>query len=165
MRRPNIDAKPTLLSFRRWALFLFGCALSGCYSVQEHRARQFSTDYAALPPEVQNRVQAATIATGDSPKAVYFALGTPNYLHPLTESETEWVYWGLLLAENAEGNPPTLHFSSRGEIRLPRAGEERLELRVLFKDKIVQSWTLGPIDLKSARDGHPLKMGHFPSLP
>ena len=153
----------------RWArrLLLLAAVLGsgGCASVQEHRARQFKSTWEALAPAEQARLRDLTIAVGDSPKAVYFALGTPNYALRRGPFETVWVYWGIVLAEAPEAAPPTVRFASRGELRLPRPGEQRLELRVHFEARAVRAWELGPVDLPAAAPHRPLPMGAFPSIP
>lgn len=157
--------KPLKIASRSALVLLGAFTLSGCYAVQEHRARQFSADYAALPPTAQARVQSATIAPGDSPKAVYFALGTPNYVRATGDGEVEWIYWGLLLDDATHATPQTLRFASRSEIRIPQAGEKRTELRLRFVDQELAEWTTGPIDLSASGPHEPLRMGTFPRIP
>lgn len=66
--------------FFAFALFT-GVLHSGCtltLSPPEHRARQYSAEFAAYPPEMQERLRGAAIATGDGRTAVYIALGKPQ---------------------------------------------------------------------------------------
>jgi len=77
----------------RRGLLLLGLAalLAGCGSTQEHRARQYSQAFAAMSPSQQDRVLEGVIATGDSRKAVYIALGPPQAQRFIAHIEV-WEY-------------------------------------------------------------------------
>lgn len=57
---------------------LLSLSFVGCGSTSEHRARQYSTAFGALPDEAQQRALAGGITLGDSREAVYIALGPPQ---------------------------------------------------------------------------------------
>ena len=147
------------------AICLFAMLLVACGSVQEHRSRQFAKEFREYPTAVQQRLLDATIAPGDSTRAVYVALGSPIYQFRDPAGQLVWVYWGTA-PESASAasviDSPFLHFLSRSELRLPGAGEERQELRVTFKRFYVASWTLGPVELERARQFPRIPMGTYP---
>lgn len=143
------------------SLLVGAMLLAGCGSVQAHRVRQFPEHFAALPPAVQARVEAAVIAAGDHQRTVYLALGTPTYVSSGTQGESVWVYWGSL-PEMGAAPAGTIRFHSRSELRMPGPAERRRELRVHFHDERVTHWTLGAIDVEAAAGRSRLRMGTYP---
>jgi hypothetical protein len=146
--------------------------LVGCGTVQEHRARQYSRDFTALPPSTQERLRRATIARGDGPRAVYIALGSPDHIVTPSLHRVTWVYWGTLPegagatneAITTAASAGTLRFISRSELGLP-AGQPRLELRVVFHGPRVAYWTLEPIEREAASTPRRIPMGQIPTQP
>lgn len=139
--------------------------LNACGTVQEHRARQFSADWNLLDAEAQSRIATATIQENDTNKAVYIALGSPNYTLPYDWSSRTWtwVYWGSA-PDGSAPDDTTLRFLSRGEIRLPAPKSERQALRVTFENQRVLHWELAQIDPEEARQSVAVEMGKFPLI-
>lgn len=132
--------------------------------MQEHRGRQFAQDYAALTAEQRERLGDATIATGDTPRMVYFALGTPIYAFRSPDGGI-WVYWGQVQEQDRASDPMTLRFASRSEPALPGPAGERDEVRVRFRHGVVTDWSVGPIDREAGSGFRRLRMGVFPRVP
>lgn len=139
--------------------------LAACGTVQEHRARQFSSDWQALAPDEQSRLGSATIAVGDTSKHVYIALGSPNYTLPFDQATRTWtwVYWGIV-PEDAPANDATLRFLSRSELRLPRSSDRRQALHLTFANARLVRWELAEIDVNQVQFERTVEMGRFPRL-
>jgi len=76
--------------------------LAGC-ATPPHRARQYSEAYQALPQETQQRSLHGYIREGDSPQAVYIAMGPPQSRESKTaKAGLEEVHW-LYLGRHASG--------------------------------------------------------------
>ena len=77
-----------------WLSFI----LSGCDTTQEHRARQYSQAYNALPEDMQQRSISGQVQIGDTPQAVYIAMGTPQKIETIKRPdgvyEDYWIYLG-----------------------------------------------------------------------
>jgi hypothetical protein len=69
-------------------------ALAGCNTF-EHRAREKSEVFNALPPDTQQRLQRGHISVGDTQDMVYIALGYPDEVREVTTPQgmqTAWIY-------------------------------------------------------------------------
>lgn len=133
----------------------------GCGSVQDHRARQFSSHFSTLSASTQNRLLGAQIHIGDSSTSVYIALGTPQYTIDNSDESWQWIYWGVE-ADDAPGNEEIPIFFSRAELRIPKPGEKRQALRLWFSDDKLSQWKLEPINLSEARKQKPIPLGTLP---
>lgn len=132
-------ANANTMRILRIGLGLALLALAGCsMDVQAHRANHQRSAYAALSPADQARVQAATIAPGDSEGAVYIALGSPEVRYPHPAGGVAWLYVGRV----DRGDADTLTFRSRSEnawVGTPQ------ELVVRLVDGQVVDWQVAPI--------------------
>lgn len=106
----------------------------GCGTVQEHRIRQYSRDFATLPEETKNRVRAGIIQLGDTTLEVYLALGyakTEEQSEP--SGDTIWKYWVELEARPDLPAEPRYRFYSQNEMRFPALSKLH-ELTLTFRE-------------------------------
>lgn len=143
--------------------------LSGCLTVHEHRARHVDVRFATLDSETQVRLLGGQLLPEDPAFAAYVALGTPQYAYYTDEAETDWiwVYWGVVHPDDRgevhSEAPPRLY--TRADMRLPKAGEERVELRLVFEAESLVDWNLGPIDIEASSTHQVLPLGTLPWNP
>lgn len=144
---------------------LLAALLVGCGTVQEHRARHRGDAFARLSPEIRQRVLRGELHIGDAPEAAYIALGTPQYTTSDQSGRWVWVYWGTRDTRSAPGATATKAvplFHTRADLRLPRPGEKREELRLFFNDKKLEEWKLGEIRIEEAAGKSALQLGTVP---
>ena len=118
-----------------------------------------------IDPVAQTRLGAATIQLNDTNKAVYIALGSPNYTLPYDWSSRTWtwVYWGFA-PDQPKSDDEALHFLSRSELRLPAPKNERQALRVTFQNTRLLKWDLAEMDPEESRNSVRVEMGKFPQI-
>jgi len=135
-----MSISPIIRSFLTLLALLALVGLGGCGSTQEHRARQYSGAFGAMPEAQQQRVLRGTIAEGDSRKAVYIALGPPQAQRFVAGIEI-WEY----LAKKA---PAATAFTSGDEDRFitPNSDEWKTTgrnpgyLAIEFEDDHLSLW-------------------------
>lgn len=140
--------------------------LTACGTVQEHRARQLDADFAALEPATRERLLRGDTRIGDTPEAVYIALGTPAYTTTDNSGAWRWIYWGTPRTAGtprAEAAVPAFH--TRAEFRLPKPGEQRRELQLSFRENVLTEWVITAIDMSAAARHESLPMGTVPAKP
>jgi len=145
-------------------LLALALAANGCGSVQVHRARQHPATIDALAPQERDRVLSGAVRRGDPREAVYVALGSPAYARRIDADTSEWIYFGTR-AEAGDvdaADPDALRFLSRSELRIPRPGEQRARLTVVFLEGRVEAWTFGPIEREDLHAHEPVRYGRMP---
>lgn len=129
--------------------------LAACGTVQEHRARQFSAEFAGLPTKTQERVLQAGIETGWSPVAVYIALGTPEHAQRIDDRTVRWIYWGHRREPVEITVPPLPVFHTRSEPGPAPRDRPVEQMIITFVDDAVSAWRFAPIrreDLQHMRE-------------
>lgn len=152
-------------------LCLLACAsLAGCGTVQEHRARQYSVDFAKEQADMRQEAVAGEVLVGMRPVSVYVALGTPEHAEREGEDVFWWVYFGYSDSSvkqndsDREGCRLNPRFLSRSELRIPSRGEERQVLQLWFESDRLVRWqrrALQTDDLRLQRDS---EYGRIPIL-
>lgn len=88
---------PSLIALAGGLSFLL---LTACGTVQEHRARHFSSVFQSLPPSTQELLLSGRVEPGMSSDAVYIAWGRPKFGYLVGNPDEAdsfdfaWVYWG-----------------------------------------------------------------------
>ncbi len=138
--------------------------LAGCKTVQEHRAAQLRSWLESVSPEERERLLSGGVMAGDSTRAVYLALGSPQFTLQEPDGLWRWIYWGSRSAmPYGDGEP--LRFQSRSETRLPGASEERVKVYLIFQDDILQSWEFHPPNQPIPAGAQSWRMGEIPVPP
>lgn len=96
---------------------------SACGTVQDHRIRQYSRDYAKLPEAAQIRVKEGIIQIGDTPLMVYLALGYAKTEMTTESGELVWTYWAELEPRPDLPQDPKFRFYTQNEMRFPALSE------------------------------------------
>lgn len=156
------------------ACALVGCCLLGCGTVQEHRARQYSVDFAKESQERRQQAVAGEVLAGMRPVSVYVALGTPEHAEREDENIFWWIYFGYsegesgVTAEARDGGDEPLRltprFFSRSELRIPSRGEERQLLQLWFEDDRLIRWHRRPLRTDDLRLQRESQYGRIPDL-
>lgn len=100
-------------------LWLSLILFSACGTVQDHRIRQYSRDYAKLPEAAQIRVKEGIIQIGDTPLMVYLALGYAKTEMTTESGELVWTYWAELEPRPDLPHDPRFRFYTQNEMRFP----------------------------------------------
>ena len=137
-------------------IFFIGCA------TQPHRARQLSNDFQKLPPDVQARVMQGKIEIGDSPHAVYFALGTPNSIEIIDMAGSphpQWEYVGIRKITTLPDGRVIEAFEPATDMIFPSpfAKDEHVRLLVSFVDERVSHITFSDKPKKRREESLPLQ--------
>lgn len=136
--------------------------LAGCGTVQEHRARQFQTPFATLPPAIQAAALGGGLEKGWDEVAVYVSLGTPEFAIRMDERTVLWAYWGVRpSAEEAEAGRV---FLSRSEFRRRRGGEPFKQLSIFFVDGRVDTWSFSELSREDLFRQRGTPFGRIPEV-
>lgn len=157
---------------KRWTLLPSSAALLllaaglvsfGCGSTREHRARQYSQVFQAMPSENQARALKGEIALGDSRELVYIALGPPQAQRIIAGIEI-WEYQATPAEPDWTREQPTGIFTTptSGAFGAPlddRPGHLELE----FEDGTLTVWDYQAVGypLTPAR-GQPIALPRSP---
>lgn len=129
-----------LRAFTALALLLL---FTACGTVQEHRIRQYSRDYATLPQTIQDRVRDGIIQTGDTPLIVYLALGYAKTEETLASGDIVWTYWAELEPRPDLPAEPRLRFYTQNEMRFPSLSNLH-KVSLTFRDGKLISYQTQP---------------------
>lgn len=116
--------------------------LTAC-ATAPHRARQYSTQYKALPEETQKRSTHGFIREGDSYQAVYIAMGTPQAREKVRDDfgifEEHWIYIGKPAPEQNLLEPGNYRFITANDIDWanPFNAKDIKRIRVVFLGETV----------------------------
>ncbi|MCC5835160.1 MAG: hypothetical protein JJU20_10535 [Opitutales bacterium] len=143
-------------------------SLCGCGTVQEHRARQYSVDFATERADFKAEAVAGELLLGMRPVSVYVALGTPEHAVRVDEDGFWWLYFGHSAPQDSSAaeDPERLQprFLSRSELRMPARGEERERLKVWFEDDRLVRWERRPLRSEDLRLQRESQYGRIPVL-
>ncbi|MCC5838594.1 MAG: hypothetical protein JJT96_00605 [Opitutales bacterium] len=137
--------------------------LAGCGTVQEHRARQFPTPFASLPPAVQVAALGGGLEEGWDEVAVYVSLGTPEFATRMDERTVLWAYWGVRPSQVDAGEAGRV-FLSRSEFRRRRGGEPFEQLSIFFVDGRVDSWSFSDLSREDLSRQRGTPFGRIPEV-
>ncbi|GAB4278875.1 MAG TPA: hypothetical protein DIU37_06585 [Opitutae bacterium] len=138
------------------------CILSTSCATQPHRARQLSESFQKLPSEAQARVLKGEIALGDSPEAVYFALGTPSSIEVINTTEHPhpvWSYHGKLETVELPNGEMAERFQPTTDMVFipPWGGSKACSLNVEFQNDRVSKIYLSKETTKRSETPLPLQ--------
>ena len=143
------------------ASILFLVLLAGC-ATQPHRARQLSNDFQQLPSDVQARVLKGEIQLGDTPHAVYFALGSPNSIEIMDIAGSpypQWEYAGIRKTVTLPSGETAERFEPATDMIFPSPFAKEVHVRLLvdFKDDHVSRITFSDKPKKRRDEALPLQ--------
>jgi hypothetical protein len=136
--------------------------LAGCGTVQEHRARQFQTLFAALSPDVQSAALGGGLEEGWDEVAVYVSLGTPEFAIRMDERTVLWTYWGV--RPSADETTGGRVFLSRSEFRRQRGGAPLEQLSIFFVDGRVETWSFSELSREDLSRQRGTPFGRIPEV-
>ena len=138
--------------------------LAACGTVQEHRARQFSSAFDMFSAEKRESVLHAGIKEGWGPVAVYIALGTPEHAERVDDRTVQWIYWGYRYEPAEIIVPPRPVFHTRSEPGPAPRNRPIEQMIITFVDDAVAEWTFAPIQREDLRQKRDTPFGRIPEL-
>ncbi|WOO39787.1 hypothetical protein [Rubellicoccus peritrichatus] len=160
------------------ALLLF-VSLPGCDSTQMHRARQYNQVFNDMPVDMQLSSLNGHVREGDTPEAVYIAMGKPQSIEKIKKLdgvyEDHWIYLGNPAPESQILAPGNHHYITVNDFvwSNPFDDEATQRIAIVFKgdylDRIeVENDTGDPLNMAFPSivlpEGQPASIANEPSL-